>query len=137
VNIYHIASRAEWSAAREQGAYEPPSLASEGFVHCSTAAQVVPVANRFYAGQPGLVLLVIDPRRLTSALKWEHVLDAPAAVPGEQAPAYPHIHGPINLDAVTDVLGFEPGPDGLFREPTAVSPPGADETGMTSAGPEA
>ena len=122
MNIYHIASRAAWSAASEHGAYEPPSLASEGFVHCSTAAQVVPVANRFYAGQPGLVLLVIDPGRLTSALKWEHVLDAPASVPGERAPAYPHIHGPINLDAVTDVLGFEPGPDGLFRVPTAISP---------------
>jgi uncharacterized protein (DUF952 family) len=79
------------------------------------------VANRFYARQTGLVLLVIDLDRLTSALKWEPVLDAPASIPGEQGPAYPHIYGPINLEAVTDVLGFEPGPDGLFRAPTALS----------------
>jgi uncharacterized protein (DUF952 family) len=120
VNIYHIASRAAWSAAGEHGAYEPASLGSEGFIHCSAAAQVLPVANRFYAGQRGLVLLVIDPGRLNSALKWEHVLDNPASVPGEQGQAYPHVYGPINLDAVTDVLGFEPGPDGLFRAPAVL-----------------
>jgi uncharacterized protein (DUF952 family) len=120
VNLYHIAARAAWSAAREHGAYEPPSLASEGFVHCSAAAQVLAVANRFYAGQGGLVLLVIDPARLTSVLKWEPVLDDPAAGQFEQGSAYPHIYGPINLDAVTGVLDLDLGPDGMFHLPAAV-----------------
>jgi uncharacterized protein (DUF952 family) len=121
VNLYHIATRAAWSSAKEHGAYEPASLASEGFVHCSTAAQVVPVANRFYAGQTGLVLLVIDPARLIPMLKWEQVLDDPATVPSEKPAAYPHVYGPVNLDAITGVLEFEPARNGTFRAPAVVS----------------
>lgn len=114
MNLYHIATRAAWSAAAELGTYEPPSLESEGFVHCSMAAQVLPVAERFYSGQAGLVLLVINPDRVTSTLKWEQVLDDPASVQGEPDSPYPHICGPINLDAVVDVLDFEPRSDGTF-----------------------
>jgi uncharacterized protein (DUF952 family) len=120
VNLYHIATRAAWLAAEEHGAYEPASLASEGFVHCSTATQVLPVAHRFYAGQSGLALLVIDPARLTSTLKWEQVPDEPASAAGAQGSAYPHIYGPVNLDAVTAVLDFEPDRDGRFRAPVEV-----------------
>jgi uncharacterized protein (DUF952 family) len=120
VNLYHIATREAWAEAEHRGVYEAPSLKTEGFVHCSTAAQVLPAARRFFAGQTGLVLLVIDPTRLTSILKWEQVLDDPASVPGEQASAYPHIYGPINLDAVQEVLDLEPGPNGEFRAPAIV-----------------
>lgn len=126
MNLYHIAARAAWSVAEVNGAYEPPSLASEGFVHCSTAEQVLLVARRFYAGQAGLVLLVIDPAQLTSSLKWEQVLDDPESVPGGQGSAYPHIYGPVNLDAVTAVLDFEPDRDGRFHAPAVVN----RETGM-------
>jgi uncharacterized protein (DUF952 family) len=30
---------------------------------------------------------------------------------------FPHIYGPLNLDAVTQVLPFEPSDDGLFSLP--------------------
>jgi uncharacterized protein (DUF952 family) len=121
VNLYHIATRAAWLEAQEQGAYAPFSLEEEGFVHCSTAPQVLPVASRFYAGQSGLVLLVIDPARLTSTLKWEPVLDDPSLVPGKPGSAYPHIYGPVNLVAVAEVLDFEPLPDGTFSPPAIVA----------------
>ena len=58
--ILHITSREAWNAAQKAGQYTAPSLTSDGFIHCSTRAQVLPVAEKFYKGQTGLVILVID-----------------------------------------------------------------------------
>ncbi len=120
MSIVHITSRQEWVKAAAAGAYVAPSLASEGFIHCSTAAQVVPVAREFYGSQEGLVLLVIDPGLLTSALRWEPPSDGsvPAGVPA--GASFPHIYGPINLNAVVQVLDFEPELNGQFRLPPSL-----------------
>ena len=116
--ILHITSREAWETAQEQGQYTAPSLTSEGFIHCSTRAQVLQVAEKFYKGQAGLILLVIDSTRLSSGLKWEAPFDGapPPGVPVSDA--FPHIYGPINLDAVVQVIDFEPTADGKFILPT-------------------
>ena len=108
--IYHITSRAEWEQAQKIGRYEADSLAGQGFIHSSKAGQVLRVANSFYAGRPGLILLAIEPGKLTSPLKWEPGVDLATEV-------FPHIYGPINLEAVYNVLAFEPNPDGTFSLP--------------------
>ena len=104
--IFHITSRKDWEAAKAQGKYIAESLRTEGFIHCSTLAQVMPVAEKFYKGQSGLVLLMIEPTLLSSELKWE----APSGgTPPPGVPAvdqFPHIYGPINLDAVVNVFDF-------------------------------
>ena len=105
MNLYHITSRQAWIDATRNGAYTAPSLESEGFIHCSTAAQVLPVARNFFAGQTGLVLLVIDSRRLESEVKWESAAPPDGVAEGA---TFPHIHGPIALEAVVQVLDFEP-----------------------------
>ena len=69
--IIHLTSRHAWQAAQQNGNYRAASLDSEGFIHCSTADQIVRVANAFYAGQHGLVLLLVEPQALTAELKWE------------------------------------------------------------------
>ncbi len=99
--IYHIASRADWQSAQKNGSYTADSLAAEGFIHCSKAEQVAGVARRFYAGRRGLVLLVIDPQKLTSDLRYELGSDRPDEL-------FPHIYGPLNLEAVASALDFEP-----------------------------
>ena len=116
--IYHITPRTDWEAAIESGDYRPASLESEGFIHCSTDQQAAPVANAFYSGQTGLVLLVIQPERLSAKLQW----DPPAHPAPEKAPAalrgeFPHIYGVLNLDAVVDVWDFAPNADGIFAFP--------------------
>ena len=120
--ILHLASNNDWLAAVEKGAYRADSLSTEGFIHCSKPTQVVDVANRFYRGQPELVLLVIDPSKLESELKWE----PPAHPNGERAAAvndelFPHIYGPVNLDAVVRVIAFEPDASGNFNLPEMIS----------------
>ena len=112
--ILHIVSRSEWEFARRNGVYRPPSLDLEGFIHCSTAAQVIDTANIFYRGQRDLVLLLIDERKLTSTL----ALEAPVSVNDARPRAlFPHIHGPLNLDAVIDAIEFPCDADESFRLP--------------------
>lgn len=114
--FFHITSRDEWQAAQPRGAYAAQSLASEGFIHCSTEAQVIPVANAFYRGRAGLVLLAIDETRLKSEVRWEAPAGPPA--PGvSPSDRFPHIYGPLNVDAVVQVLDLEPDPAGLFTFP--------------------
>ena len=117
--ILHITSREAWNTAQKAGQYTAPSLTSDGFIHCSTRAQVLPVAEKFYKGQTGLVILVIDSTRLSSDLKWEAPFDGSTLRPGISASeTFPHVYGPINLDAVVQVLDFEPTADGKFILPT-------------------
>ena len=120
--ILHITTRKEWLAAQQSGEYRAPSLEKEGFIHCSTERQVLSVANAFYRGQKDLVLLVIDETRLTLSevegpkVRWE----APAGMPADgisESDRFPHIYGPINLDAVASVLDFTQDSAGMFILP--------------------
>ena len=116
--ILHLASNTSWLASAKKGNYHTDSLSTEGFIHCSTEAQIVDVANAFYQGQHGLVLLVIDSARLTSELKWEppaHPNPERAAAVGDEL--FPHVYGPINVEAVVNVIPFEPAEDGTFSLP--------------------
>src|SRR5271166_7089948 len=74
--ILHIVGESEWVKAVGLGSYAPASLATEGFVHCSTLAQVVATANRFYRGQSGLVVLCIEEERLRAELRYERAAEA-------------------------------------------------------------
>lgn len=69
--IYHITKSEEWEKAQQSGFYEAASLDKEGFIHCSLAHQIPPVANFNFKGQQGLVLLEIDEEKLTHRVKFE------------------------------------------------------------------
>ena len=114
--IYHITTRRDWDAEQSKGEYAAPSLATEGFIHCSTLSQVLPVAENFYKGQTGLILLVIDPTLLSSTLNWEPPSGEPP--PGvSESETFPHIYGPINVNAVTKTVDLETNADGTFILP--------------------
>ena len=107
--ILHIAYRDEWETAQASGDYRADTLVSEGFIHCSTPTQVLGPANEIYQGQTDLLLLVIDPARLTAGLIYEDCY--------ETGQAFPHIYGPLNLDAVVRAVPFPPNGDGGFSLP--------------------
>ena len=115
--IYHITSRTAWTEAQAKGEYTAPSLATEGFIHCSTRSQVLPVADTYYKGHTGLVLLLIDPALLSSSLKWESPSGGtpPPGVP--EGEMFPHIYGPIDLNAVLKVVELELNSNGAFTLP--------------------
>nr|WP_252980673.1 DUF952 domain-containing protein [Streptomyces chartreusis] len=101
-HILHITERSLWEAARERGTYEMSTrgrtLKEEGFIHCSTRAQLPSVAAFLYGSYDGpddLVVLVVDPARLEAPLRYE------APKPGGEE--YPHVYGPIPVTAVVEV----------------------------------
>ena len=98
--IYHICRRGEAEKAFAAGVYAPDSLQTEGFIHFSTAAQVVGVANRFYAAESDLVLLTVDDTNAENSgkVKFEAVPDSDQA--------FPHYYGPLPMDRVLSVLDF-------------------------------
>lgn len=106
--IYHIASEEKWNEAVQRGVYLNNSLEAEGFIHASEIDQVVKVANFLFTGQEHLIILVIDKDKLIASVKYED--------PGN-GELFPHIYGPLNLDAVIDVVKFEPNANGTFQLP--------------------
>ncbi|MCB9135344.1 MAG: DUF952 domain-containing protein [Anaerolineales bacterium] len=120
--IIHLTTKTAWQAAQHAGAYRADSLEKEGFIHCSTQEQILPVANFLYRGIPELVLLWLDPARVHAEIRWEPPVHPGASENSESAPApaatnlFPHIYGPINLNAVFEVVDFLPDVDGIFRQ---------------------
>jgi len=103
--IGHLCEQQAWQAAQAAGEYHTPSLEQEGFIHCSRPDQILWVANQFYPGNPELVVLWIDPGQVQPEVRWESA----------DAQTFPHIYGPLNLEAVLAVQNFSPDPDGVFR----------------------
>jgi uncharacterized protein (DUF952 family) len=97
--LFHIATRAEWDAAG--AAYTPSAFEGEGFVHCSYREQVDATRARYYAGRDDLVLLEIDPERLTAP-----VLVEPSPTTGER---FPQVYGRIDRTAIVAVHPIDQG----------------------------
>jgi uncharacterized protein (DUF952 family) len=116
-SIFHISEASGWAEAQASGIYGRSTLGrtvdEEGFIHCSYWGQVEAVANAYYAGQRDLLLLVIDPARVVPEIREE-------AVGLER---FPHIYGPLNLDAVTEVRPFVTREDGRLVAPDAPEEP--------------
>ena len=96
MRIFHLTTPGVWAAAQEAGSYTQSTrdrtLAEEGYIHCSEEHQVEPVRARWYDGVPDLLLLEIDTDLLTSPWRNEQLADTDQA--------YPHVYGPLDLDAV-------------------------------------
>jgi len=107
--ILHITTRAAWDTAVSANIYTTDSLASEGFIHCSTIEQVLIPANERFRGHIDLALLCINPDKLEQPLVYEDCY--------ETGIAFPHIYGPLKIDAVVDVIDFPPQADGTFVLP--------------------
>ena len=111
--MYRIAEMRDWEAAQASGYFASADLTTEGFVHCCTAQQIASVANRYYQGREGLLLLEIDETKVYVPLKWEDLTNA--------GQLFPHVYGHIPLAAVTRCLDLKPGADGRFSSPIAAA----------------
>ena len=103
--LFHITPRSEWELAVTRGSYAPASLASEGFIHLSTAEQWPRTLERWFPGRAGLVLLTIDPALLTHEVRFEPV----------HGDHFPHLFGPLDVKAVIAVTDLRVTDDGQHR----------------------
>lgn len=108
--VYKICPRTMWIAAEAAGRFDgSPVDRADGFIHFSTAAQVVATAARHFAGEADLVLLSVDADRLP--LRWE---------PARGGDLFPHLYEPLPLAAVTGVAPLPLGPDGRHVFPAGL-----------------
>lgn len=108
--IYHIVSKTDWAEVGNSEVYRGDTLDTEGFIHCSTREQVLDTANFLFKGRHDLLLLKIDPEKLSAPLKYEDAGDRRL---------FPHIYGPMEVRAVVAVVDFPPGEDGMFELPSS------------------
>jgi uncharacterized protein (DUF952 family) len=102
--IYKICPAPLWRAAEGAGVFRGSEVdLRDGFIHFSSAAQVVETATRHFAGQSDLLLARVDATSLGSRLKWE---------PSRGGALFPHLYGDLDLAAVTRVDPLPLGPDG-------------------------
>lgn len=110
--VYHISRAEDWRRAQSGGLYKVGSLhrsyEQDGFIHLAYAPQVNVIADLIYSHTPELLLLTIDPLKLTSKIK-----DEQAEYPNE---LFPHLYGPLNINAVINVSPYSPLPNGKFPE---------------------
>jgi uncharacterized protein (DUF952 family)/ribosomal protein S18 acetylase RimI-like enzyme len=103
--LLHLVEPAQWRAALADGALRPPSLTSVGFVHLSTPEQVHVPAQALFPGRRDLVLLVVDPARLTDPVRMEPGMPPH---PAGLLFLFPHLYGPLPTAAVIAVVPYRP-----------------------------
>jgi uncharacterized protein (DUF952 family) len=106
--------------------YRAPSLDSEGFIHCSTVDQLVETANRFFANRTDLVVLCIDEARIGQRVAYEAPVPPPGTIDAEAEPdgeslLFPHVYGPIPVEAVVGVVDLVAEADGTFALPKSLT----------------
>ncbi|MEX0956993.1 MAG: DUF952 domain-containing protein [Rhizobiaceae bacterium] len=102
--IYKICPAALWREAEAAGQFDgAPVDIADGFIHFSTAEQVVETAERHFAGQDGLLLIALDEAKLGGSLKYE---------PSRGGALFPHLYQPLPMSAVVWVRPLPLGSDG-------------------------
>jgi len=96
--IYHITPLADWVNSGSGINYKNKTLETEGFIHCSTPKQILKTAEKYKTHWDKLVLLEIDVEKVRTIIKFES---------GDNKEFFPHIYGPINLDAITRDITFD------------------------------
>ena len=112
--LLHLIGAAQWRVALDAGAVVDASLVTDGFLHLSGPGQVALPAERFFPAREDLLLLVVDRARLRDEVRWE---PAPP-----ESMRFPHLFGPLPVAAVTSVLPYRPGPEGMFVSPVGIPP---------------
>lgn len=104
VPIYHMCRAEEWARALKTGSYEGSSQdKADGFIHFSTASQIVVSAAKHRAGQDDLVLIEVPAGILGDALKWET---------SRGGALFPHLYGALDVSRVARAAPLKLGPDG-------------------------
>ena len=71
MELIHLLSSTEWEQAQGNATLEPPSLASEGFIHLCTPEQLPGVLARFFVGKTDTLALHLDETKLQGEVRWE------------------------------------------------------------------
>jgi uncharacterized protein (DUF952 family) len=110
--VYKVLAEAAYEAAKGEGQFlGTGDDLRDGFIHLSAPHQVAGTLAKHYSGQADLLLLALDPERLGADLKWE---------PSRGGDLFPHLYGPLPLDAIVSVEPLELNDDNRHILPEGV-----------------
>lgn len=106
--IFHLVPGEYYRDSDSSGPYRPATFDEEGFIHCTQGVDnVAAVGNRHYKDDRRMyIVLVIDPAKVQPEIRYD-----------DAARIYPHIYGPLNRDAITEILPVLRESDGSFLPP--------------------
>lgn len=99
--IYHLLSRSDWARAAAAAEYRPATFAQDGFIHCCDGDQLVGIRQRYFQGQPDMLVLQIDSLAVRAPIKYEDL--------AAEGAAFPHIYGALNQEAIRQVVAWPSG----------------------------
>ena len=87
--IFKICLASEWMEAERTGTFRGSGIdLRDGYIHFSTAEQVVATAAMHFTGVAGLKLVAVDADALGADLEWE---------PARDGALFPHLYGPLTV----------------------------------------
>ena len=92
--IYHVVLPDGWERFKSRPSYQPESLTTEGFIHCSYPGQLEGVLKRYYSGVEKVLILKIETEKLLAKLVKE---------PSTNGEMYPHLYGRLNHNAIVAI----------------------------------
>ncbi len=115
--IVAITTKDIWTQSLNTGKYTHSTIHSAlddvGFIHCTKPLQTMEVIPRFKDVE-NVILLLIDVEKVTTPVIFE------AAKSGRDG-KFPHIYGPLNIDAVYEVVPVEQDQSNDFLTPSALN----------------
>ncbi len=126
--IYHLVPADYFHRQSENSSYLPESFVAEGFIHCTSSLDtLLEVANAFFASlADDLLVLEIDPTRLTAPLKFEPptppALTDSVKLASASHGLFPHIYGPLNRQAITRSFALQRDTAGKWQLPPITNP---------------
>ncbi|MCM8535321.1 MAG: DUF952 domain-containing protein [Lentisphaeraceae bacterium] len=102
--IYLLSSNKEYDEAKELGFLFRESLKLEGFIHASSKDQLNRVANKYYKETVKPLVIIVEQNAVSPEVKWETAAGS----------LYPHIYGPLNMNAVSEVIPISLNSDGIY-----------------------
>jgi uncharacterized protein (DUF952 family) len=110
--IYKIVTRQQWQDALQEGVfYGSPADLADGYIHFSTAVQLQETAAKHFAGETGLLLLLVKTNPISENLRWER---------SRGGELFPHLYAPLPLEAVREMYEIENGHDGRHQFPPEI-----------------
>ncbi len=97
--IFKIFRAEEWQAFHEAGeTLGAPIDLADGYIHFSTAEQLLETAEKHFSGATGLMVLALEADTLGEDLKWE---------PSRGGALFPHLYRPMRLSDVLWVRAMQ------------------------------
>jgi uncharacterized protein (DUF952 family) len=107
--VYKVMSAAELQQMQRDGVFHgSPADIADGYIHLSCGSQVAATLDRHFSGVAGLVLAAVDLSKLGETVRWE---------PSRGGQLFPHIYGPLPVEAVVAVATLERTSDGAVKLP--------------------